>query len=83
MYKIEVRKSKRTFDFFYFNGIEEVFELIEIIEKDYKVKFKGKIQNRDITFMTCYNEEIEIIITKCYPDLFSIEQLNKKIQGMI
>ena len=82
MYKINVRKSKRDYDFYYFNDIEKVFELIELIEQDYSVKFKGKIQNGDITFMTCYNHNIEVIIIKCYPDLYTVSQVNKKIQEM-
>ena len=82
MYQINVRKSKRDYDFYYFNDIEKVFELIELIEQDYSVKFKGKIQNRDITFMTCYNDIIEVIIVKCHVDLYNVNQVSQKIQEL-
>jgi len=82
MYRIEVRKTKKFFDFYYFESIEKVFELIESIEKDFSIKFKGNIKERDITFLTCYNDIIEVIIVKCHVDLYSVKQVNKKIQEL-
>ena len=82
MYKLDVRKSRRHFDSYYLSDIDKVRKLIEIIEKDFNLKFKGMMKGKDINYLTCFNGDIEIIITRCYVDLYSVDQINKKIQEL-